>query len=84
MATDTKTKDERVELFVPKGAANDEPNLFIGVNGVNYVLPRGKKSMVPVFVKEEYERSVAAQEKYDATVDELLEAANTPLPSASM
>ena len=78
-----KTKDERVELFVPKGAANDEPNLVIGVNGVNYVLPRGKKSLVPAFVKAEYDRSIAAQEKYDTTVDELLEVANTPLPGAS-
>lgn len=84
---DTKAKaaktDKRVELFVPKGAANDEPNLVIGINGKNYVLPRGKKSMVPDFVKAEYDRSIAAQEKYDATVDELLEKANKPLPDSA-
>ena len=77
------TNEKKVELFVPKGAANDEPNLVIGINGVNYVLPRGKKSMVPPFVKAEYDRSVKAQEKYDSTVDELLEAANKPLTEAS-
>ena len=77
------TKKNLVEVFIPKGAANDEPNLVIGINGVNYVLPRGKKSMVPDFVKAEYDRSVAAQEKYDATVDALLEEANKPLPGAS-
>ena len=83
--TETTTNNtDKVELFVPKGAANDEPNLVIGVNGVNYVLPRGKKSMVPEFIKAEYDRSVKAQEKYDATVDELLEAANKPLTEASM
>lgn len=82
MAT-TKKQDNRVEVYVPKGAANDDPNLLIGINGVNYILPRGKKSMVPDFVKAEYDRSVAAQEKYDATVDELLDAANKPLPGAS-
>lgn len=82
MAT-TKTEDKRVELFVPKGAANDEPNLVIGVNGKNYILPRGKKSMVPDFVKAEYDRSVAAQEKYDSTVDELLKKANEPLPGSA-
>ena len=33
--------EDRVEIFVPKGYANDDPNLFISVNGVNYLLPRG-------------------------------------------
>ena len=89
MATTTKTTEakdteKRVELYVPKGAANDEPNLVIGINGKNYVLPRGKKSMVPDFVKAEYDRSVEAQENYDATVDELLEKANKPLPDSAI
>lgn len=78
--TPAEKKDERVELFVPKGAANDDPNLFISVNGVGYLLPRGKKSMVPPHIKAEYERSVAAQSKMDERVDELLAEANKPLP----
>lgn len=82
MAT-TQTEVKRVKLFVPKGAANDEPNLVIGINGKNYVLPRGKESMVPDFVKAEYDRSVAAQQKYDATVDEFLEKARKPLPDSA-
>lgn len=73
-------KDERVDLFIPKGAANDEPNLFISVNGVGYLLPKGKTSKVPPYVKAEYDRSVAAQNTMDEHVDELLEAANKPLP----
>lgn len=74
MATETKTeskKDNRVELFIPRGSANDEPNLVIGINGKNYVLPRGKKSLVPPEVAAEYERSVKAQEKLDETIDKL-------------
>lgn len=82
MAT-TKKTDERVELFVPKGAANDEPYIIIGVNGKNYKLPRGKKSMVPPYIKAEYDRSMAAQENYDATVEELLKKANEPLPGSA-
>ena len=77
MATETKTeskKDNRVELFIPKGSANDEPNLVIGINGKNYVLPRGKKSLVPPEVAAEYERSVKAQEKLDETIDKLKDA----------
>jgi hypothetical protein len=72
--------EKRVALTIPRGAANDEPNVFISVNGVGYLLPKGKTSMVPPFVKAEYDRSVAAQNKMDEHVDELLEAANKPLP----
>ena len=72
--------EKRVALTIPRGAANDEPNVFISVNGVGYLLPKGKTSMVPPYVKAEYDRSVAAQNKMDEHVDELLEAANKPLP----
>ena len=70
MASETKTvkTEERVEIFVPRGNANDDPNLFISVNGVNYLLPRGKKSSVPECVATEFYRAQNAQEKLDATV----------------
>ncbi len=68
-------KDNRVEIFVPKGYANDDPNMFISVNGVNYLLPRGKKSMVPDFVAAEFHRSQAAQERLDQNIEQMLEAA---------
>lgn len=67
-------KEERVELFVPKGYAGEEPNLFISVNGVNFLLPRGKRSTVPAFVAAEYERSVKAQEALDNHIEEMLQA----------
>lgn len=67
-------KDDKVDLFVPKGYANDEPNLLIAVNGVNYVLPKGKTSKVPKFVADEYYRSQKAQEALDKRMDEMLEA----------
>ena len=72
--TTAKAKDNRVEVFVPKGYANDEPNLFISVNGVNYLLPKGKKSMVPDFVAEEFYRSQKAQEILDHNMEQMLEA----------
>ena len=67
-------KDNRVEITVPKGYANDDPNDIIVINGVNYVLPRGKKSMVPDFVAEEFYRSQRAQDKLDETMEQMLEA----------
>lgn len=70
----TAPKDDRVEIFVPKGYANDEPNLLIAVNGVSYLLPRGKSSKVPKHIAEEFYRSQKAQEALDKHVDEMLEA----------
>ena len=66
--------EERVDITVPKGYANDEPNLLISVNGVNYLLPKGKTSKVPKFIAEEFYRSQKAQEALDKHVDEMLEA----------
>ena len=68
------TKDNRVEVFVPKGYANDDPNLFVSVNGVNYLLPKGKKSLVPDYVAAEIERSKKAAEKQDEKMEQMLEA----------
>ena len=63
----------RVEIFVPKGVSGEEPHVFISVNGVNYLLPRGKKSQVPPEVAQEYERSEAAREALDKRIETLLE-----------
>lgn len=71
------TTAKHVELYIPRGYANDEPNQIISVNGKNYVLPKGKTSKVPPFVKYEYERALRAQDRQDATVEKLLEEAQT-------
>ena len=63
---------ERVDLFVEKGYANDEPNLIISVNGVMYLLPKGKTSKVPKFVADEYYRSRKAQQSLDEKVEKML------------
>ena len=39
--------DKRVEVSIPRTSDRESPNLFVSINGVNYLLPRGKKSMVP-------------------------------------
>ena len=79
----TTKKDDRVEVFIQKGNTNDEPNLIVGVNGVMYVLPRGKTSLVPPHVKAEIDRSFAAQNIMDEHVEEFIQKANQPLPGAS-
>lgn len=68
----TNTPDNRVEVYIPKGYANEDPNLFVSVNGVNYLLPRGKKSLVPGEVAAEINRSVQAQDALEKRIDEML------------
>lgn len=75
----TTNKEGYVDLFIPRGYANDDPNLFISINGKNYLLPRGKTSKVPPCVKEEYERSQRAQEALDAKSDALIEKTKQPI-----
>lgn len=74
ISNETKTMEELEEISIPKGYANDEPNLLVGVNGVNYLLPKGKKSKVPKYVADEIRRSWRAQEAMDQRIDEMLEA----------
>lgn len=78
MAT-TTNKEEYVDLFVEKGYDNDEPNLFISINGKNFLLPKGKVSKVPPYVKEEYDRSQRAKAAYYEKREDLLEKAKQPI-----
>lgn len=70
-----KTQEERVEVYIPARVGNEDPNLFVSVNGVNYILPRGKKSLVPKHIADEIERSKRAQQKQDEQIDMMLAAA---------
>lgn len=54
--------DGREDIFIPRGPKNDDPNLFVSVNGKNYLLPRGQKSRVPHEVAEEIHRAWEAEE----------------------
>lgn len=66
-----KETDNRVEVMIPRDPANKEADLYVGVNGVGYLLPRGKKSLVPDYVAAEIERANAAQEAMYEAQDEL-------------
>ena len=65
--------EKRVEVHIPKGYANEEPNFFVSVGGVNYLLPRGRTSMVPEAVAYELERARKAQEALDRKIETLME-----------
>lgn len=57
---------KRVNVSIPRGSDREDPNLFVGLNGVNYLLPRGKTSAVPQAVAEEIARSERARDALDA------------------
>ncbi len=70
----TKTKaaaDERVSVSLPRAGEREDPNLFVGINGLNYLLPRGKSSLVPPAVAAEIARAERARDALDATMDSL-------------
>ena len=69
--TSTKTETSRVEVSIPRGAERGDPNVFVGINGLSYLLPRGKTSSVPPEVASELRRAERARERLDATMDEL-------------
>lgn len=72
-------KEERVEVFVPKGLANDDPNLYVSVNGENFLLPKGQVSLVPPHIKQAVERSYSAQVFQEKRSQSLIEKTKRPM-----
>ena len=58
--------ENRVEVMIPKGYAVEDPNELVRINGTAYVLPRGKRVMVPAEVAAELHRGERAQQAWDA------------------
>ena len=69
---------ETHSIFIDRAAGKDEPNLAVCINGVMYLLPRGKTSQVPKAVYDEIMRSRRAQAQQDDNRDALLAAAQQP------
>ena len=65
------SQDEREEIFINRALDGDTGPYFASVNGVNYLLPRGKTSKVPRAVAEEIRRSWAAQDAWDDRAEAL-------------
>ena len=74
-ASEALKTEKRVPLYIPRGASNEEATLLISVNGVNYLLPKGKESMVPPHIAAEYHRAEKAKERLDRSRDRLLRTA---------
>lgn len=62
---------ERVKVTIPRARKGEDPNYFVGINGVNYILPKGKTSEVPPEVAYEIERAAAAESYMYDRADEM-------------
>ena len=47
----TNPKEEMVSVFIPK-VSGEDPMFFVGLNGKNYNIPRGKTVQVPKAVAD--------------------------------
>ena len=78
----TKTeKEERVRVFVPNTYAQDDPNLYLIINGREFLLPRGEYSDVPLYVKKAIDRQNRALSLQDKRSKALEERAKKPIES---
>ena len=59
--TKAAADDGMVDIFIPRGQDRDDPNYLVSINGVNYVMPKGKTSRVPQHVYDEIMRSREAE-----------------------
>lgn len=66
------------DIYIDRGAENDEPTVQVGVNGKLWNLPKGQTSRVPVYVADEIRRSRRAQGIRDKNIDRLLAASKIP------
>ena len=61
---------EKVEITTPRSGKKEVKSFMVGINGVVYTIPYGKKSVVPRCVAEEYWRSEQAKDDYDRCCEE--------------
>ena len=68
-AKPNENKSGRVELRIPRNSADEEQNVFISVNGKNFLIPKGQTVLVPPEVAAEYYRSEEAKENFISAVE---------------
>lgn len=64
--------EKRVAVTIPRGHAGEDPNFFVSVGGINYILPRGETCQVPAAVAYEIERAERARQFADRHIREML------------
>ena len=68
-----KATVDRTSVTIPRARRGEEENLFVAINGVNYIIPKGKSVDVPDFVAAEIARAQAAEERMHQAREQMLE-----------
>ena len=71
MSAQKTVEQSRVEVSIPRGGDREDPNYFVAINGMSYLLPRGRKSAVPPEVAAEIARAERARDALDETMGAL-------------
>jgi len=64
--------NEKEKITLPRARKGEADSLFVGINGVNYIVPKGKAVEVPKAVAEEIRRSQAAEDMGFAAAEALM------------
>lgn len=73
-----ETTGKRVKVTLPRAKGSEAKELWVAVNGVEYLIPKGKQVEIPDFVAEEIQRADAAAAFQDEEKDRMLEAGKKP------
>lgn len=63
---------DKVKITLPRARKGEAESLFVGINGVNYLVPKGKAVEVPKAVADEIRRSQAAEDMGFAAAEALM------------
>lgn len=69
----------KVKITLPKARGSEPKELFVGINGVSYLVPKGKPVEVPDFVAEEIKRAQAAEDFEDDEKMRMADEAKKPV-----
>ena len=67
----TEQSAGRVAVTLPRARKGEAEDLFVGLNGVNYLIPRGRSVEVPAAVAAEIARARAAEDYRHDKAEEL-------------
>ena len=70
-----KSNGDRVKITLPRARKGEDENLLVGINGVTYLIPKGKEVEVLPDVAEEIRRSQKADDLMHDRAEEMQKAA---------
>ena len=76
MAKTIKAATDRVDISLPRAHFGEEASQFVGINGVSYIVPKGKTVNVRPEVAEELRRAETAEAYMHAQAEKMRQRSN--------